>query len=262
VTNGNESQFDMDGLDILHTIQEMAYLTFSIDHGDPNPHDWIPGVAEGGPSYTALELESIYLPTDFYTAGTVIGATAPVGGNENGMGLNRGEWALPGDPLDDDVDALDIDHALSLNAFTLDFADTRVFPELTANAGANWHETGWDPTDIFFSDGRIIDGETVIMLSQHTDVDAIQLVSFSELGTVDALLFSVDGDAPEMEDAFGAPMTPGDIYLSYLDGTAPILYLPLFGYAADLDAITWSVPAPGTLMLIGLGAAMIRRREA
>lgn len=274
ITNGREYPFDIDGLDVLKTIQPMNFLTYSYDDGDPNPHDWIPGVpgAEGGPSYSAQELFTTFLPTEWYTAGFVEGSLAAVSATEELLGLNRAEWSLPGDPLDDDVDAVDIEFD-ALFAFSVDFIDTRVFPDyeildpngiLQADLNGNefWYELDyWDPTDIYNTCGAMYDGETDIGLSENSDIDAIQFFSIFEDGTIDGLLFSLDGDAPEAMDAWSNLLDPGAIYLSWLDGSAPSFYANM-GW--DLDAITWSsqpVPEPATVFLFGSGLiALIKIR--
>ncbi|MBN1314466.1 MAG: C39 family peptidase, partial [Anaerolineales bacterium] len=265
VTNGREYPFDIDALDVLKTIQPMNFLTYSEDHGDPNPHDWIPGVSEGGSSYSAVELAAILLPTDWFTAGYVEGDLAAVFATEKTLGLNRAEWSLPGDPLDDDVDAVDLEWDAAF-AFSVDFIDTRVFPDFfeldptgtlryDVDGNGYWYELGaYDPTDIYGSDGSILDGENFIGLSDNTDIDAIQFISLSVAGVIDGLLFSVDGDAPEAMDRWGFALDPGSIYLSWLNGTAPILFADIGGW--DIDAITWSskpVPESATMFLLGSG---------
>jgi len=289
VTNGREYPWDIDALDVLRTIQPMTVLTYSLDHGDPNPHDWIPGnpmgangavgnpsyqqvVGHAGPVSEAFELLTVRKPTDWYTSGTVWGALQPVTATEEALGLNRGEWSLPGSPLDDDLDAVDLEWGDAWS-FSVDYVDLRVFPDASLlGAGTAWQVggkdlywelSGWDPTDIYFSNGAILDGETMLGLSNGTDLDAMQFISRTRAGTIDGLLFSVDGDAPECTDRFGNALDPGTIYLSWLDGARP----EAFFYVAptDVDAITWAVPEPVTTagLLLGLGVLVryVRKRR-
>lgn len=190
------------------------------------------------------------------------------------------------------MDAVELEFAASLLTYSPDFVDTRVFPDLEypANAGANWHQLpNLDPTDIYgpaglfwhtvygdlFASG-VLDGETFLGLAEHTDVDAIQFFSITgEPWRIDGLLYSVDlwddtpgiaDDAPDGRDAFGNWLNPGWIYLSWLDGCAPIPYKYIGG---DVDAIVWAagaIPEPATVViwatLAGLALIFARMRKA
>ncbi len=271
VTSGVERPFDMDAMDVLQTIQPMRVLCYSQDHGDPNPHLWVPGVSEGSQSYAAGEIGCRVAPTEWFTAGLFHGSLEPVGADEVKLGLNRGEDTLPGGPLDDDVDALELEFDEVWLTHSSDFVDTRVFPEYTPNAGPNWHQMSKDPTDIYGPAGAFwnpiigdvfaagfLDGESILALSIDTDVDAIQFFSVNgEPYRIDGLLYSVDGDAHECMDRLGGPLDPGEIYLSWLDGNLPIPFLNIGG---DVDAIVW-VPEPTALALLAAGACLLRRRR-
>ncbi len=273
VTNGCEVPFDIDALDVLHTIQPMNYLTYSLDDGDPNPHDWIPGASVGGPSYQPQDLRLRAASTQWYTVGVVQGQLSATRADEHQLGLNREERALASYPLDDDVDAVDLEYG-NVFAFSVDFADKRVFPDAAllapggTDVGDHWYRLAeWDPTDIYLYEAgtyeRLCDGETRMGLSEHTDIDAIQYFALDPEMTAGGVLFSVDGDAPEHHDRNGTPLAPGDIYLSWLDGSLPIWFGGEFD--GDLDAITWAaLPEPGTaaLLLCGLAAARPRRSMA
>ncbi|MBN2561484.1 MAG: PEP-CTERM sorting domain-containing protein [Phycisphaerae bacterium] len=268
VTNGREYPFDIDGMDVLLSIQPMNYLSYSEDHGDPNPHGWVPGVSEGNAGCNPGELSLIELPVPWYTAGAFQNNLAAFEADEDGLGLNRAESSLPGDPLDDDVDAVDLEFS-ELFAYSVDFVDTRVFPDyevlapggtVKEDASGNkfWYELdGWDPTDIYGA--ASYDGETIIKLSENTDIDAIQFFSLSDSGIIDGLLFSVDGDAPEAKDAAGNPLDPGYVYLSWLNGTLPIPYIDI---GMDVDAITWAaIPEPATFAMLAVGGAVLLCRR-
>ncbi len=253
VTSGLENPFDIDAMDVLKTIQPMKTLIYSLDHGDPNPHDWIPGVQEGSASYQPQELYAVPLFTPWFTTGYVKGHLDSVTATEDQLGLNRAEWSLPGDPLDDDVDAVELEFDPNWFFYSVDYVDTRVFPEYTANKGANWYELPeYDPTDIYWNGSVFIDGETQVFLADGTDIDAIQFFSLTDaFFKIDGLLFSIDSslDAPDYRDALGSVLDPGTIYLSWLNGSAPIPYAYI---GSDIDALTW-VPEPSTLGLVGIG---------
>jgi hypothetical protein len=189
------------------------------------------------------------------------------------LGLNQHEVSLgPGNLLDDDVDALELEFGASVDMlFSVDFVDTRVFPEYRAAAGGgNYYQLpSFDPTDVYRAGGGgftlFVDGETQIFLNDSVDIDALQFIVFGDHDGVDALLFSIDLDAPSRLDRAGRLLDPGTIYLSLLDGTPPIPFLAL---GSDVDGLVAGgvVPEPSTFVLLGTGVISVlaygwRRRK-
>ena len=227
VTNGSPFPFDIDAMDVILTQQNMLSLSYSKDDGDPNPHNWIPGVSEGQASGISYNKRELYFKTTpetagWFTSGGRYGVLRAGFTTEDSLGLNRAEDSLPGGPLDDDVDAVDLEFGPF--SYSVDFVDTRVFPDYAnlapggtlrtdSNGNAFWYELpGLDPTDIYgvFE----IDGESVIGLSENTDIDAIQFFTTKPDGPELLLLFSIDDDAPEKEDAWGNELFGNIIYVS------------------------------------------------
>jgi hypothetical protein len=266
VTSGLQHPFDMGDFDVLKTLQPMRYLVYSQDHGDPNPHHWVPGVDQGNPAHQPQELYIRYTPTPWFTQGGQQGELRAVDGTEEQLGVNRGEFAVGG-PLDDDVDGVELEFDKNFLVYCVDYVDTRVFPEYAATHNANWllQDPFWsqlaeyDPTDVYMNGTLFTDGETTLALSDGTQLDAIQYIWDKDGTGRHGLLYSVNalGDAPDCRDSAGNLLNPGEIYLSWLDGQLPIPYLDIGG---DVDAITWAgmIPEPSPFAVALFGALLLR----
>jgi len=139
-----------------------------------------------------------------------------------------------GDDEDDDVDSLD-------------YSDSDCqFWYFTADHEAN---LGLDPGDIYLANPSMVAGPLLVVddvnnlgISDDTDVDAFEFVweeDPSGAFYVLAVLFSVDQDDPDtplVNESGG--LTPGNLYISYLDSTYEDMGPLGQGEEQDVDALT------------------------
>jgi hypothetical protein len=274
-TRGDEVPFDMEDFDRLASVMRIDMFMYSLDQGDPNPFSWKPhaGVS-ADPTVEEQEIDLILdshapgaggIPYPLWTAGQGGPGYSALTATENQLGLHYLESNIGvGRLLDDDLDGFELENT-GLLTFTPDYVDSRVYPDMF-DPSVIYHELAFnDPTDIYHvlpGGGALtfVDGEPTVCLKPDVDIDAVQFVSFSQLGSVQGLLFSVDNDAPSPpKDCANTGLDPGTIYFSFLNGTPPRPYMAIGG---DLDAIK-ALPEPGTLALLSIVAApfAVRRRR-